>query len=98
MFIQTKRLLLFFLTKIIDIKNILISLLDEIPLNGVKYLDYLAFKQAINIKLDTLVRLSDKLELITQIKSSMNSKRVNFTYAFFDSHNKNNTLLIIRSY
>jgi hypothetical protein len=69
----------FHLTKINDIQNILIPLLDEFPLNGVKYLDYLAFKQAINIKLDSLVKQSDKLELITQIKNRMNTRRVDFT-------------------
>lgn len=42
-------------------------------------MDYLAFKQAINIKLDSLVKLSDKLELITQIKNRMKTRRVDFT-------------------
>jgi len=63
----------FVVTKISDISNNLIPIFEEFPLNGVKYLDYLAFKEAINIKLK-----SDKLYLITQIKNNMNSKRVDF--------------------
>lgn len=64
-------------TKVSDILNILIPIFEEFPLNGVKYLDYLAFKEAaINIKLDLLK--SEKLDLIAQIKDNMNSKRVNF--------------------
>jgi hypothetical protein len=66
----------FVVTKISDIQNILIPIFEEFPLNGVKYLDYLAFKEAINIKLDSLK--SDKLDLITQIKNNMNSERVDF--------------------
>lgn len=41
----------FVVTKISDISNNLIPIFEEFPLNGVKYLDYLAFKEAINIKL-----------------------------------------------
>lgn len=34
----------FVVTKISDISNNLIPIFEEFPLNGVKYLDYLAFK------------------------------------------------------
>ena len=68
----------FELNKISDIQTILIPLLDKFPLNGVKYLDYLAFKKAIAIKFDKSLSKSKKLELITTLKDSMNSKRVNF--------------------
>ncbi len=64
----------FVVTKLSDIRNILIPIYEEFPLNGSKHLDYLAFKEAINIKLDSLK--SDKLDLITRIKSNMNSTRV----------------------
>lgn len=44
----------FVVTKISDIQNILIPIYEEFPLNGIKHLDYLAFKEAICIKLDSL--------------------------------------------
>lgn len=72
----------FVVTKLSDIRNILIPIYEEFPLNGSKHLDYLAFKEAINIKLDSLK--SDKLDLITRIKSNMNSTRVE--YEFHSSH------------
>ena len=65
------------MTKIRDIQNILIPILEKFHLNGVKYLDYLAFKEAINIKFYSLK--SNKLELITQKQNNMNTKRVDFT-------------------
>ena len=68
----------FELNKISDIQTKLIPLLDKFPLNGIKYLDYLAFKEAINIKLDESILKSKKFELITALKDSMNNKRVNF--------------------
>jgi hypothetical protein len=68
----------FELNNISDIKTILIPLFDKFPLNGVKYLDYLAFKKAIDIKFDESISKSKKLELITALKDSMNTKRVNF--------------------
>jgi len=68
----------FELNKISDIQTILIPLLDKFPLLGVKYLDYLAFKKAIAIKFDESLSKSQKLELITALKNSMNYKRVNF--------------------
>jgi hypothetical protein len=68
----------FYLTKIDDIKTILIPLFEKFPLNGVKYLDYLAFKEAITIKLDDSLSKSKKFELITALKDSMKTKRVNF--------------------
>lgn len=68
----------FFVTKISDIQNILIPIYEEFPLNGQKYLDYLAFKEAISIKLDYLN--SDKLYLIIRIKSKMNTTRTEFEF------------------
>ena len=40
----------FVVTKLSDIRNILIPIFEEFPLKGFKYLDYLSFKKAINIK------------------------------------------------
>ena len=68
----------FVVTKLSDIQNILIPIFEEFPLNGVKYLDYLAFKEAIYIKLDPLK--SDKLDLTTRIKSNMNTTRADFNF------------------
>lgn len=75
----TKKMAHFNVKKINDIKNIIIPILDKFPLNGVKYLDYLAFKEAISIKYreDDLL-MSNKLKLITALKISMNTKRVTF--------------------
>lgn len=67
----------FCVTKISDIRNILIPIFEEFPLNGQKYLDYLAFKEAISIKLDSLKSYKD---LIIRIKSNMNTTRVDFEF------------------
>lgn len=47
-------------------------------MNGVKYLDYLAFKEAVNIKLNDSLSKEEKLKLITALKNSMNTKRTDF--------------------
>jgi hypothetical protein len=69
---------IFYLSKLNDLKTVLIPLLDKFPLNGIKYLDYLAFKEAINIKFDASLSNVEKYKLITELKDSMNSKRVKF--------------------
>lgn len=76
---QGKSYASFELTRISDIRTILIPLFDKFPLVGTKYLDYLAFKKAIDIKFDQSLSKSDKLELITAVKNSMNNKREDFT-------------------
>lgn len=60
-----KGLVSFYISKQEDLLNILIPLFDNFPLNGVKYLDYLTFKEAILNKLDNSIPLDKKLELIT---------------------------------
>lgn len=72
----------FEVTKIDDIKNKLIPFFENFPLNGSKYLDYLAFKKAFEIKLDQSILTEKKLELIVALKEEMNTKRVNFTMPF----------------
>jgi hypothetical protein len=74
----TNKLGTFNVKRINDIQNILIPLFDKFPLNGIKYLDYLTFKEAIAIKFDESLSNSEKLQLITDLKDSMNTKRVNF--------------------
>ena len=74
----TEKIAKFDVKRINDIQNILIPLLEKFTLNGTKYLDYLAFKEAIAIKFDESLSNSDKLKLITDLKSKMNTKRVNF--------------------
>jgi len=44
-------------------------------LNGTKHLDYLAFKQAIQIYKNDAISKTEKLESISLLKNSMNSKR-----------------------
>lgn len=92
-----KSLVSFYISKQEDLLNILIPLFDNFPLNGVKYLDYLTFKEAILNKLDNSIPLDKKLELITNLKNSMNTKRESFFAkpAFFLLH-KNYTLVITR--
>jgi hypothetical protein len=72
----------FELNSLDDIRTKLIPLLDNFPLNGVKYLDYLAFKEGINIKLNEGELKHKKHELILGLKNSMNSKRVDFEMPF----------------
>lgn len=60
----------------------MIPLFDKFPLNGVKYLDYLAFKEGIDIKLNEGLSKQQKHELILGLKDSMNSKRVDFEMPF----------------
>lgn len=67
-----------YVTKINDLKSILIPLLEEFPLNGIKYLDYLAFKKAIDTKYDESLSQGDKLKVIAELIDSINSKRENF--------------------
>ncbi len=68
----------FYLTKISDISTILIPLFENFPLNGVKHLDFLCFKECVSIKLNDSIPKDEKLRLITSLKDSMNTKRVNY--------------------
>lgn len=68
----------FELNSINDIVTKLIPLLDKFPLNGIKYLDYLAFKEAIAIKNSAEGTKDSKYKSIIELKTSMNTKRVNF--------------------
>ena len=68
----------FELNRISDIHSILIPQFEKFPLNGTKYLDYLAFKKAVETKLDSSLSETQKLEIITALKNSMNSNRVEF--------------------
>lgn len=61
-----------------DIVTKLIPLFDKFPLNGIKYLDYLAFREAIAIKNSTEGTKDSKFKSILELKTSMNTKRVNF--------------------
>ena len=72
----------FELNSLNDIRTKLIPLFDKFPLNGLKYLDYLAFKEGIAIKLNEGLSKDQKHELILGLKDSMNSKRVDFEMPF----------------
>lgn len=68
----------FYVGSVQEASNILIPLFDKFPLNGIKYLDYLAFKESVFVYLDDSLSKSRKLELITKLKDSMNTKRESF--------------------
>ena len=77
------------LNSIYDIKTILIPLFENFPLNWVKFLDYLSFKKAIELKENDQLSKDKKLELIRELKNSMNTKRIDFSMP--KSHNINIT-------
>lgn len=67
-------------TNIDDIKCKIIPFLDKYPLQGVKLLDYLAFKKAVLLKPDKRVPITKEvLEEIRQIKTGMNRGRLKST-------------------
>ena len=68
----------FELNNINDIKTKLLPLFKNFPLNGIKYLDYLSFKKAIELKDNDKLSKDIKLEWIRELKNSMNSKRTDF--------------------
>ena len=55
----------FYLTKISDISTNLIPLFEKFPLNGIKYLDYLCFKEGVSLKLNGSLDKGEQLRLIT---------------------------------
>jgi len=72
----------FELNSLNDIRTKLIPLFEQFPLNGVKYLDYLAFKEGIATKLNEGLLKDKKHELILGLKHTMNSKRIDFEMPF----------------
>lgn len=64
--------------KIEDLLNIVIPLFENFPLNGIKYLDYLVFKEALLTKLDKSIPKDEQLELITKLKGSVNTNRKSY--------------------
>lgn len=73
--------LVFTISQLNDIENILIPLFETFTLNTAKYLDYLEFKKAFflfrNRKLSGL-NIKEIYSNIIKLKQSMNSNRVNF--------------------
>lgn len=57
-----------------DLENYIIPHFNKFPLRGVKYLDYIDFKEIINIK-KRFLPIDQKFLLINKIKSNMNSNR-----------------------
>ena len=74
----------FYLKKISDISTNLIPLFEKFPLNGIKYLDYLCFKEGVSLKLNGSIPKDEQFRLIVSLKNSMNTQRVNFEMP--DSH------------
>ena len=68
----------FYLTKIRDISTILIPLFEKFPLNGIKYLDYLCFKEGVSLKLNGSIPKDEQFRRIASLKISMNTQRENF--------------------
>jgi hypothetical protein len=68
----------YYLTRINDINDILIPLFEKFPLNGVKYLDYLSFKEGVSIKLNSSLSKDEQFKRISSLKNGMNTRRVNF--------------------
>lgn len=80
--------LVFTISQLSDIETILIPLFEGFPLNTVKFLDYLSFKEAFfmykNRKSSTL-GLQNVYSEIIKLKDSMNDKRINFVLPEFHS-------------
>ena len=72
----------FNVTKISDIFSIILPLFGKFNLNGIKHLDFLAFKKAVLIYLHESLSKSKKSELIIQLKDSMNNKRENLSMPY----------------
>lgn len=73
--------LVFSISKLDEIKRVIIPLFEQFPLNTKKHLDYLAFKKAFHMYEDRKTSSSTKQDLfkdIVRIKDSMNDKRVDF--------------------
>lgn len=71
----------FIISRIEDIKEVLIPVFEQFPLNTKKYLDYLAFKKAFFMYINRNTSNLNKEDLfrdIIQLKDSMNDKRINF--------------------
>ena len=65
-------------------KNVLIPIFDRYNLQSVKVLDYLSFKEAIDIKENSGKLSNDQFNRIQSIKESMNFKRTDYS-----SYNQN---------
>lgn len=80
--------LVFTISQLSDIETILIPLFEGFPLNTIKFLDYLAFKEAFfmykNRKSST-IGLQNVYSEIIKLKDSMNDKRINFILPEFHS-------------
>lgn len=57
-----------------QINSILLPIFDNQTLNGVKYLDYIAFKEAVRTYLDLDLSKSEKLDRIITIKSQLKAQ------------------------
>jgi hypothetical protein len=76
-----RNVLVFTISQLSDIKNILIPLFEQFPLNSTKHLDYLAFKKAFFMFLNRKTSELNKTDLyskILELKNSMNVNRVSY--------------------
>lgn len=73
--------LVFTISQLSDIENILIPLFEQFPLNSTKHLDYLAFKKAFFMFLNRKSSELNKPDIylkILELKNSMNATRVSY--------------------
>lgn len=73
--------LVFTISQLSDIENVLIPLFEQFPLNSTKHLDYLAFKKAFLMFLNRKTSKLNKEDLyseIIELKDSMNVKRISY--------------------
>jgi hypothetical protein len=54
-----------------QLRSTILPIFDNFPLNGVKHLNYLAFKEALLLYLDSSLDKSEVMEKITIIKNKM---------------------------
>jgi hypothetical protein len=71
----------FIISDVSEIKSILLPIFDNFPLNTTKHLDYLCFKEAINIDLKKIKEPEIRKKMVNHIihlKNNMNKYRENF--------------------
>lgn len=56
----------------------LISIFDNYQLNGIKYLDYISFREAFFLYSERVDKLNQPLDKISKIQKSMNKNRTDF--------------------
>jgi hypothetical protein len=69
----------------------LINYLDHFPLLSSKHLDFLAWKDANTLVRNREYRTLDGSSKLSDLKNSMNTKRIKFNFSYLDIYFKNNS-------